>query len=299
MPFIGPGFRTVYDQRLELEQDMSELRFQLMGTVAVPLAELSAHLDARLFLMTLGASVGYHHEWHLLRFEPDPETGRDRAGQPPAPEPPARLLPPGGDPLPPDEDPTTTFVDLDRSARAMKDQNADVGTAGWAFYEGRWGFLWPGYGFMGVSTLAGRYDERPDVSYDWENATVYSSGWSFRWEGYFLLRERNTGFIGPALRVLHVPRHRVEGSPTVGPYRVIVPEGSACQVTEPVACRRTYESELAYGVVAGLRPSWKNADDTLLVRVYAAWGLDERLFGLHTFRQPLQIQVAYMTRIEL
>jgi hypothetical protein len=122
---------------------------------------------------------------------------------------------------------------------------------------------------------------------------------SYRWEGYFLFRERNTGFIGPAFRALYVPRNRVAGNPTIGPYEVIVPEGSACQMNEGVACRRKYEAEFHYGILAGLRPSWGAGDDTLLVRIYAAWGLDNPLFGTHAFRQPLQILVAYMANIEL
>jgi hypothetical protein len=299
MPFLGPGFRAVYDRRFDIERDMSDLRLQVMGTVAVPFSEVSAHLDARFFLMTFGASAGYHDEWHLLRFNPDPNTGRDRAGQPPGAEPPAASLPPGQNPLPPDRDPTTTFADLDRTARAAKDAHADVGSARWPFFEGRWGFLWPAYGFMGVSTLAVRHDDRPDVSYDWENATVSSHGSTYRWEGYFLFRERNTGFIGPALRALYLPRHRVEGNPTLGPYEVIVPEGSACQMNEGIPCHRRYEFEFHYGVLAGLRPSWGAGTDTLLLRIFAAWGLDNRLFGTHSFRQPLQILVAYMANIEL
>lgn len=299
MPFVGPGFRAIYDHRIELEEEVSELRVQGMGTVSVPFAEVSANVDIRVFLMTFGASVGYHKEWRLLQFRPDPETGRDRAGQPHGAEPPARSLLPGQDPLPPYEDPTTAFVDLDRSARAVKDQNADVQSATWPFYEARWGFLWPGNRFMGVSTLAARHDARPDVSYDWENATVYSSGWHLRWEGYLLFRARNAGFVGPALRALYVPRHRVAGDATIGAYQVVVPDGSACQMDRGVPCARKYELDFAYGVLAGLRPGWSAGTDTLLVRAYATWGLEDRLFGLHTFRQPLQLLVAYMASLDL
>jgi len=172
MPFIGPGFRTGLDHRLELEEEVTELRTQLLATVAVPFAEVSANVDLRLFLMSFGATAAYHDEWHLLQFEPDPTTGRDRAGQPPSAEPPATTLPPGTRPLTPDRDPAVTFLDLDRIARAMKDQHGDVAHAAWPFYEGRWGFVWPGYGFMGVSTLSARYEPRPEVSYDWDVGTV-------------------------------------------------------------------------------------------------------------------------------
>jgi hypothetical protein len=292
MPFIGPGFRAVYDRRFDVEKDMSDVRMQLMGTVAVPFSEVSANVDARFFLMTFGATVGYHDEWRLLSFNPDPETGRDRAGQAPAPEPP-------GAPLPPDRDPTTTFVDLDRSARAMKDQTGDFGSSAWPFYEGRLGFLWPAYNFMGSSTLAARHDGRPDVSFDWENGTVSSSGWNFRWETYLLLRGRNLGFVGPALRALYLPRNRVPQDATIGAFDVVVAEGSACQMNEGIPCSRRYELEFHYGVVAGLRPNWNDAGDVFLVRAYTTWGLDNKLFGTQTFRQPLQILVAYMADIEL
>lgn len=299
MPFVGPGFRTAYEHRFEIEKDMSELRTDVMGTVAVPFAEVSANVDARFFLMTVGASVGYHDEWRLHTFTPDPETGRDRAGQGPGPQPPAAGLPPGQNPLPPDRDPTTTFVDLDRSARAMKDQTGDFTQAAWAFYEGRLGFVWPAYNFMGVSTIAARHDGRPDVSFDWENATVSGHGWNGRWETYFLFRERNTGFIGPAFRALYLPRNRVQGNPTIGSYQVVVPDGSACQMSEGIPCSRRYEVELQYGIVAGLRPNWNVDGDALLFRIYATWGLDDKLFGIHTFHQPLQILVAYRADIEL
>jgi hypothetical protein len=292
MPFVGPGFRAVYDHRLQVEKDMSEVRTQLMGTVAVPFSEVSANIDARFFLMTFGASAGYHDEWRLLAFKPDPETGRDRAGQPPGPEPP-------GQTLPPDRDPTTTFVDLDRNARAMKDQTGDIGHGVWPFYEFRWGFVWPAYNFMGVSTLVARHDGRPDVSFDWENGTVSGNGWHGRWETYLLLRGRNLGFIGPALRSLYLPRNRVQGNPTIGTYEVVVPDGSACQMDEGIPCSRRYELDFQYGILAGLQPNWNDDGDTFLIRVYSTWGLDNKLFGTHTFHQPLQILVAYMADIDL
>lgn len=299
MPFVGPGFRAAYDHRADIEPDMSDVHAQVTGTLALPFAEAAAHVDVRLFLMTFGASAGYHEEWHLLRFHPDPETGRDRAGQPPSAEPPAAGLPPGARPLPVYADPAPLYDDLDRAARNAKDQNGDVEHGAWPFFEARWGFLWPAYGFLGVSSLAARYDARPDVTYDWENATVQSRGVSYRWEGYFLFRERNTGFLGPALRALVVPRNRVVGAPTIGSHRVVIPEGSACQTDEGVPCRRLHELEVQYGVVGGICPGWGHGQDALLLRVYAAFGLGEPLFGTHAFGAPLQIQVAYQANVEL
>lgn len=297
-PFVGPGFRANYDQRFQIEKDMSELRLQLTGTVAVPFSELSANVDVRFFVMTFGASAGYHNEWHLLQFNPSAATGRDRAGQP------ADSLDLVRDPNDPNALPRPVavarpaFNDLHRDARVMKDQNADIQSARWAYYEGRWGFVWPAYNFMGSSTLALRSDKRPDVSYDWENGTVMNGGWHLRWEGYALFRERNTGFIGPALRALVVPRNRVKGDFTTQDG-FVVPDGSACREKTGIACTAVREFEFHYGVLAGIRPNWVDSSDLFLIRAYTTAGLNNQLFGTHLFRMPLQLLVGYMADFNL
>jgi hypothetical protein len=292
MPFIGPGFRATYDHRFKIEKDISELRTQVVGTVAVPFAEVSANVDVRLFLMLFGGSVGYHDEWHVLQFNPDPKTGYDRAGQPRVeinPTMPAIST-----------DPNIGFNDLNRNARAVKDQNVDQFSKGWGFYEGRWGFVWPAYNFTASSNLAARHDGRPNVTYDWENGTVLNGGWNFRWEGYFLFQARNAGFIGPALRAMVVPRYRTHGDFNTD-SGVILPDHSACQpgVVPNLLCYHTHEFEFHYGILAGLRPNWVSSSDTLLIRAYTTWGLNNKLFGTQVFRQPVQILIAYMVDIDL
>ena len=296
MPFIGPGFRATYDHRFELEKEAEELRTQVMGTVAVPFAEISANVDIRLFLMMFGASVGYHDEWHMLQFNPDPKTGYDRAGQPRVEVDPATA----GMPLDISRDPGFGFRDLDRNARAIKDQNADVLAKSWAWYEGRWGFVWPAYNFTGVSNLAFRYDGRPNVTYDWENGTVLNKGLNVRWEGYLLFQARNFGFIGPALRAMMVPRYRTKGDFTTE-SGFSLPDHSACQpgVVPNLLCYGTHEFEFHYGILAGLRPNWVASSDTFLFRAYTTWGLNNKLFGTQVFRQPIQLLFAYMVDIDL
>ncbi|HVU04713.1 MAG TPA: hypothetical protein VHE30_23330 [Polyangiaceae bacterium] len=295
MPFIGPGFRATYDHRFEVEEDMSEIRTQVIGTVALPFSEISANVDARFFLMTFGGGVGYHDEWHTLQFNPDSQTGRDRGGVP-------RFE---TDPTIPTiaTDPTPGYSDLHRDARVIKDQNADYTVKRWAFEELRWGFLVPGYSFMGVSQFAFHHNARPDVSYDWEQGTVMNGGWNIRWEGYALFRGRNFGFIGPAFRALVVPRNRTRGSHdgTVTPSGLLLPYDSACQpgVVQGVVCAGTHEFEFHYGILAGLRPNWINANDTFLFRAYTTYGLNNILFGTHTFRQPIQLLFAYMADFDL
>jgi hypothetical protein len=296
MPFIGPGFRATYDHRFELEKEVSELRTQVIGTVAIPFAEVSANVDIRLFLMLFGGSIGYHDEWHVLQFNPDPKTGYDRAGQ-------SQVevdTSPAGVTQHINTDPGVGFNDLNRNARALKDQYVDQRTKSWAFYEGRWGFVWPAYGFTAVSNLAARHDGRPNVTYDWENGTVLNGGWNFRWEGYFLFQARNAGFIGPALRAMVVPRFRTHG-PFTTESGVILPDESACQpgVVPNLACYATHEFEFHYGILAGLRPNWVSSADTLLIRAYTTWGLNNKLFGTQVFRQPIQLLFAYMVDIDL
>jgi hypothetical protein len=294
MPFIGPGFRANYDHRFPIEQDMSEVRTQLIGDVALPFSEVSANVDVRFFLNSLGLSVGFHHEWHLLQFEPDKTTGRDRAGE-------TVLSDEAGRPLGPTEDPTPGYLDLHRTARAVKDKNTDIKTDSWPYFEGRWGLVTPADPFMGVSNLALRYENRPDVTYDWVNATVLNGGWHLRWEVYTLLRSRRWGFIGPAFRAMYVQRNRARGPVADRTLEsgVTVPTDSACQAGQRIRCIGTYEFEFQYGILAGTRPSWVSSSDTFLIRAYTTWGLDNDLMGTHTFRQPLQILVAYMVDIDL
>jgi hypothetical protein len=284
MPFIGPGFRAIYDHRFQIEKEMSEVRTQVMGTVAVPFLEVSANIDVRFFLNSLGVAAGYHNEWHTLVFNPDPATGRDRLGA-------ERYS--GVDPSP-------GYADLNRDARAVKDQNADYKKEAWTWYEGRWQTVIPGYNFTGVSTLAARYDNRPDVSYDWENATVLSSGLHFRWEGYAFFRARNFGFIGPAFRALYVPRHRSYGDTFIPSSGTLLPNDSACipQAVEAVYCQKKHEFEFQYGIIAGLQPNWVGSTDTLLIRAFTTYGLGNELFGTQVFRQPIQLLFAYMVDID-
>lgn len=287
MPFVGPGFRAIYDHRFEIEKDMSEVRTQLMGTVAVPFAEVSANVDVRFFLNSLGGAIGYHNEWHTLQFNPDPATGRDRLGVP-------RYQ---GTPF---EDPFPGRTQLDRNARTIKDRNADYKKEAWTWFEGRWQTVIPGYGFTGVSTLAVRYDNRPDATYDWENATVFSGGLHLRWEGYAFFRSRNLGFIGPAVRAVYVPRHEVPQSQYIPASGVPIYKGSACRpgAVEGVACEDKYEFEFQYGIIAGLQPNWVSSTDTFLFRAFTTYGLSNELFGTHVFRQPIQLLFAYMVDID-
>lgn len=325
MPLIGPGIRLDYDHRFEIEKDISELRTQLITDVVVPYGEVSANVDIRLFLLTFGASVGYHDEWHLLQFQPnydlsgDPAVaqagvnfGRDLAGQRRTSAADGSFFKEDADgnviqdpsphPLPP-----KSFSDLTREARRVKDQNADVQNGRWPYYEGRVGFVAPTYHFLMVSTAAIRYNYRPNVSYDWANATVMNGGWHLRWETYAFFRDPKIGFIGPALRLMNVPRNRLTQDGRVNieiqrgqtlPYTA-VKKGDACQQGPNIPCEEVREWEPQYGIIGGITTSWVTSSDVFLVRAYTTYGLHNDLFGTHLFGFPIQLLFAYQMDIDL
>ena len=299
MTIIGPGFRANYDHRHRIEQDISELRTQLIGDVVVPFSEIGAHVDIRLFLLTFGVSVGYHNEWRLLEFQPDYQPsaglnfGRDYAGVERTVDAMTGVI----NPDPPG------YADLTREARRQKDHNADVSDGRWPFFEGRVGFIWPAQGFILVSTAALRHEDRPDVSYDWVNGTPMNGGFHMRWETYGFFRNPSVGFIGPALRVLNVPRNRLSSDiqldvPGVGLAQP-VSEGDACQNSPGIPCNEEREFEVHYGFIGGLRTNWITNGDVFLTRVYTTLGQDNDLFGTHVFGWPIQILVAYQVDVEL
>ena len=276
------GFRTNYDHRFQVEKDISEVRTQLIGDVLVPYGELSANVDARFFLMMFGASVGYHDEWHVLQFTPN--YGDDAGVHQ------AKDL--GGQQLSEIPENRKSFGELDRDARRVKDQNADVQTDTWKWGEGRVGFVWPGQGFLWTSTAALRYEGRPDVSYDWANATVMNGGMHLRWETLSFVRHRNIGFIGPAVKVMNVPRNRL--TENFGAAQ----KDDMCLQSDDVPCEEQREWEVQYGFLGGLRPNWIAGADLLLLRIYTTYGLDNALFGTHLFGAPLSILMGYQLDVE-
>ena len=149
--FIGPGVRAFSDTRIAIEPDMSELRVQLMGDVNWGFSELSAHVDARFFLLNFGASAGYHYDWHFLQWKPG-ANGNDLAGEHPGT--------------------SAGYESLSSAARVTKDTNGDFTAEAWPWVEGRVGAFIPGYNFMGLTMAAVRHEDRPDNGFDWFNGTV-------------------------------------------------------------------------------------------------------------------------------
>lgn len=237
--FLGPGFRATVDNRIDLEERTSQLRSQLRGDVNFGYSEASAHMDLRWLIFSVGGSAGYRYGWHNLRFTPGPD-GLDH-GEP----------------------------ELNRRARVRKDEDDDFDSDHWPLAEGRFRIVAPWENFIVLSTAAYRYEQRQDNTYSWEYATVYDGGGLVTWETQMFLRHRHLGFIGPAVRLLNVPR---------GGDR---------------------ENEFHYGIAGGTTPGWSEAEHALVLRIYTNAGFDDELMGTHFYRIPIHVIVGYQQDFEL
>lgn len=246
MAFWWPGLRLTFEDHIPLEQDMSEVKFTGIADVNPGFTEASWGTDVRIFLFELGGAAGYRYDWHLLQFEPD-ATGKDH-GQ------------------------TTLNVD----ARKEKNYEGDWSSKAWPWAEARFRLILPLDTFFGISTVALRYEDRVDNSYDFNFATVYDKGTLMNWESYVVYRNKHLGFVGPALRVLNVPRTLADGE-------------------------KTRQTEVQYGVFAGTQPGWSSGQDLILFRAFTTAGFDNDLFGLDInwfglrFKQPVSFILGYQT----
>jgi len=166
---------------------------------------------------------------------------------------------------------------LNRDARVKKDDEGDWSEEHWSWAEGRLHLFIPLDKAIALSHVAFRFEDRIDNSFDWNNATVYDKGVHLRWETMILYRDRWWGFGGPALRVLNMDR-------TLG-------AGTANE-------RQVRATEFHYGLVLGTSPNWSSANDVLLLRAYASFGLNYKLMGTHTYNMPIQIVLGYQTDID-
>ena len=93
------GAQASLENRADLEPGMSMLHTRLSGIASYPYADGSLNMDARLFLFTLGGSLGYRYTYRDHTFKP----GEDRS----------------------------------RDARNDREKAGDYGTQGFPYYEGR------------------------------------------------------------------------------------------------------------------------------------------------------------------
>jgi hypothetical protein len=161
------GVQASLENRAHLEEGMSMLQTRVSGIASYPYADGSLNLDARVFLFTLGGSLGYRHVWRNHTFEP----GEDRS----------------------------------RDARNDRESEGDFDSQGFSYAEGRFRLVVPLDLLFFVTSATVRDEARDDNSFDWLHANVHDGGTFFKWEGTLFVRHRDFGAIGPYLRVMEMP----------------------------------------------------------------------------------------------
>ena len=170
------GAQVSLENRADLEEGMSMLHTRVSGIASYPYADGSLNLDARVFLFTLGGSVGYRHVWRDHTFAPGEDKSRD--------------------------------------ARNDREDAGDIDSQGFSYAEGRLRLVIPLDSFFMINTGTVRDEGRNDNSFDWFHASVHDGGTFYKYEGTLFFRHRDFGAIGPYLRVMDVPVTRDDGSHT-------------------------------------------------------------------------------------
>lgn len=168
------GAQASYENRADLEPGMSMFHTRLSGILSYPYADGSLNLDARVFLFTLGGSVGYRHVYRDHTFPP----GADRS----------------------------------RDVRNDTEKEGNQGSQGFPYWEGRLRFVVPLDSFFMSNLVTVRNEERNDNSFDWFHASVHDSGLLTKYEGTFFFRHIDFGAIGPYFRYMNMRRTQADDS---------------------------------------------------------------------------------------
>ncbi len=162
------GTQLGLENRSDLEPGMSMLHTRASGILSYPYTEGSINMDARVFLFTLGGSLGYRWVYRNLTFAP----GESRTIQ----------------------------------ARNDREKAGKFDTQGFAFGEGRFQLVVPLDFLFLINKTTVRWEGRQDNSFDWFHATVHDRGTMVKNETTLFYRHRDFGAIGPYLRVMDMPK---------------------------------------------------------------------------------------------
>jgi hypothetical protein len=171
------GVQASLENRAHLEEGMSMLQTRASLIASYPYADGSFNLDARVFLFTLGGSVGYRHVWRNHTFE-DPAADRSR------------------------------------DARNDREEAGEHDSQGFSYAEARLRLVIPLDFLFMVNTGTVRDEGRDDNSFDWLHANVHDGGTFFKYEATLFFRHRDFGAIGPYLRVMEMPVTKRDGNHT-------------------------------------------------------------------------------------
>lgn len=174
------GAQLSLENRAHLEEGMSMLTTRASAIFSYPYKEGTLNLDLRLFLFTLGGSVGIRDVHRDHTFVP----GTDFTG-----------------------DGVVDGADANtREARREREADGLHGSQTFPFWEGRLRFVVPLDSFFWVHTGTVRGEDRNDGSFDWFHAFPHDSGVLYRYDSTFFFRHRNFGAIGPTFRYIDTPQ---------------------------------------------------------------------------------------------
>lgn len=162
------GTQLSLENRSDLEPGMSMLHTRASGILSYPYADGSINMDARVFLFTLGGSLGYRAVYRNLTFSP----GESRTYK----------------------------------ARIDREKAGKFDTQDFPYAEGRFRLVVPLDFLFLINNTALRYEGRQDNSFDWFYANVHDHGTLVKNETTLFYRHRDFGAIGPYFRVMDIPK---------------------------------------------------------------------------------------------
>lgn len=159
---------------------------------------------------------------------------------------------------------------IDRRERRELDFSGQFNSATFGFVEGRAQLVLPMNDhvlFNSVNSI--RYEARPDRSFDWFLGVVHDGGNYVRSDNMLLFKHRDWGGIGPLVQLLDFP---LDGQR----YTIV-----------------------NWGGMFVTRPGLRRRDDIFLVQLLFHSGEFRDSFGVHTWRGPFNLLIAYRSLIEL
>lgn len=227
------GGQLTLEQRTRIYGSANDLTVGAGVLPTFPFGEGFVRADLRLVILQLGASAAYRTTWRGLSFAPGP------SGE--------------------------YCADCDRLSRR---DVRNFGSEAFPWSELRAGLVLPFNDYVVMtSTVAARYEDRPDRSFDWFYTSIFDRGWLGRWESMLFIKHSSFGGLGPFVQTLWLPRED------------------------------RHQAQWAAGLNFVTRVGLLPRNDLLLVSLLARPGDDT--FGQHMYFSPLRAIVAYRVTLEL
>ncbi len=171
--FFTLGSQVGVENRTSLEPGMSMLTTRASAMINLPYSQVEGAADLRVFLVGIGGTIGYRHEYRTL--------------------------------IPP------PFVPNTREFRREAEADGDYSTRDWLYGEARAQLIVPLESWLLLNTVTWRYEDRPTNSFDWLRAIPHDGGWSLQYDGTLFFRHEELGAIGPAFRFMSLPASTAVG----------------------------------------------------------------------------------------